>query len=414
MAARGVEVLRCRLEGQPGPHGPGFVGERPHQPVVEGRIGDHVDDRGAGGQDPVLHPQMRDAAGQPVDRPVPPVDRAVVQDEFGQRRHTALVEDPQWVLLVADRQQGWVEAHVLLEELVRGTDPALPEPGPRAHPLITEFGRPHVRGLLEERRPRLAPQLLAEQEGRVGSECDLHGRDGLGRVPYVREAVRRHLQVQLNRCARRFRRDRSRGRDQSLDPFDIEDEFLAARGRHLIVEERITVDVRQVRRHHVVPPQGRQDADHHDPGIDLRGLPVRIGEPRAQLLSQLIEYPAAQPVGKNIHFQVEHPQFRLEIPAGDALEHLCIPHPRHAVRTREIQLDLQPHEISGAIEPPLRQEPLQSLQALGELLAVRLPIGRGKGTRHDLLAHRRVPPRVGGPRPRPLVSRSIMPRRDDP
>ena len=83
--AGGVEVGGGRLERQPGPHRPGLLGQRADQAVVEGRVGDDVDDGGSGRQDPVLHPQVRHAVGDPVDRAVPAVDRAVVQDELGER-----------------------------------------------------------------------------------------------------------------------------------------------------------------------------------------------------------------------------------------------------------------------------------------------------------------------------------------
>ncbi len=357
---------------------------------------------------------MGDAVGEPVHRPVPPVDGAVVQDELGQAGHASLAEHLERVLVVTDGQQRRVVAHVLLEELVRRADPPLPEPGPGAHPLVPDLGRPHVRGLLEQRRPGLPPQLLAEQERRVGAEGDLDRGDRLGRVPHVGESLRRHLQMQLDGCAGRFGGNGGRGGDQPLHAFDIEDEILTAGRGHLVVEEGVPVHVRQVRGDHVVAAERRQDADHHDPGVDLRGFAVGICEPGPQLLGELVEYPAAEPVRENVHLQIEHPQLRLEISAGDALEHLRIPHPRHAVRARQIQLDLQTHEIPGPVEPLVRQEPLQPLQTSGELRAVLLPIGQVKGARHDLLTHRRVPPRVDGPRHRPLLSRSIMPRGSDP
>lgn len=350
------------------------------------------------------------SVGQSVHGPVPAVDGTVVEHQFLQPRHPAFVEDPQRILLVAHREQRRKVTQVLLEELVRRADPPLTEPGPGPYSLVLEFGRPGVGGLLEERRPRFPPQLPAEQEGRVGPQCDLDPGDGLGGVPHGRESRRCHLQMELDRGAGGLGGDRGGGAHQSLHALDIEGEILAPRSHHLIVQQCVAVRVREVRHDEVLAAQGGQNTDHHDPGIDLARLPVGISEPGPELLGQLIENASVQTVRDYVHFQIEHPEFGLEITARDAREDLPIHHLRHAVGTREIQLDLHAHEVARPVEPPFRQKPLQSLQALVELLPVPLPIGQVKGARHDLLPHRSVPPSVGGPRPRPLASRSIMPR----
>ncbi len=288
-AAGGLEVLGRGGEGHPRPHRTGFLRESPHKSVVERGVGDHIGDGRARGQHPVLHPQVRDAVREPVHRTVPPVDRAVVQDELLEPRHPAAVEDPQRVLLVADGQQRGKVADVLLEELVHRIDPPLAEPRPRPHPLVLEFGRPGVRGLLEEGWPRLAPQLPAEQEGGIGAHGHLNRRDGLGRVPHVREAFRSHLQMQLHRGAGRLRRDRTGGAHQSLHAFDIQGEIFAARRHHLIVQQRVAVHVREVGPDHVLTPKSGKYSDHHDPGVDLGGLAVGISETGPQLFGQLVQ-----------------------------------------------------------------------------------------------------------------------------
>lgn len=170
-----------------------------------------------------------------------------------------------------------------------------------------------------------------------------------------------------------------------LDALDIQGEILSPGRRHLIVEQGVAVHVREIRRDHVVLAERRQDSDHDDPRVHLTGLAVGVGETGPQLLRELIEYPAAEPVRNDIYFQIEHPEFGLEIPARDALEHFLIHHPRHAVGAREIQLYLQPHQVPRTVEPPLRQQSAQPLQALVELGAVCLPIGQVNGSRHDLL-----------------------------
>ncbi len=274
--AGGVEVGGGRLERQPGPHRPGLLGEGADDAVEERRVGDDVGDGGTGGQDAVLHAQVGDAVGDAVDRAVPAVDRAVVQDELGERRGASPVEHLERVLVVADRQQGRVVAEVLLEEVVRRGDPALAEPGARPDALGLEFGRAGVGGLLEQRRPRLAPQLAAEQEGRVGADRDLGGGDRLGRVPHIGEPAWGDLEVQLHGGAGGFRRDGLRGAGEVLHAGDVEGELLAPCGHDLVVEEGVAVDVGEVRRHQVVPVEGRQNADHHDSRVDFPCFSVGI------------------------------------------------------------------------------------------------------------------------------------------
>lgn len=385
VAARGLEVGGGGLERQPGPHRPGLLGERAHDPVVEGRVGDDVGDGGPGGQDAVLDTQVRDAVGDVVDGPVPAVDGAVVQDQLGQGGHAARVEDVQWVLVVADRQQRREVAPVLLEEVVGRGHPPLPEPGARPHALGLQFGRAGVGGLLEQRGPRLAPQFAPEEEGCVGAEGDLGGGHRLGRVPHVGEAVRGDLEVELHRGAGRLGRDGLGGAGQSFDALDVEGEVLPAGGHDLFVEQGVAVDGGEIGRDQVVPVQRRQNSDHRDSGVDLARLAVRVCQGRADLLGEAIEYPAAEAVRGDVDFQVEHGELRLEVTARDALEDLRIQHFRHPVGTDEIQFDLQPHQVLRAVEPLLRQKSLQARQAPLELLAVALAIGQVELTCRDLL-----------------------------
>ena len=89
VARRGVEVLLRRRERHPRPQRPLLLDEHPHEPVVEGRVGDDVDDGRAGGEDAVLDAQVRAAVDDVVDRPVPAVDRAVVQAQLAEARDRA-------------------------------------------------------------------------------------------------------------------------------------------------------------------------------------------------------------------------------------------------------------------------------------------------------------------------------------
>ncbi len=157
-----------------------------------------------------------------------------------------------------------------------------------------------------------------------------------------------------------------------------------------------------------------ENSDHDDSGIDFPGPSVGIGQAGAQLLGELVENPSGQPVRDDVHFQVELPELGLEIPACDTLEHLGIHHARHTVGAREIQLDLESHEIPGPVETLLLQQPRQPVQTLPELVPVALTVGEVEPHGHDLLTHSSVPPQAGSPAAPAASSRSMMPRRSDP
>src|SRR5262249_17033343 len=124
---------------------------------VERRIGEQVDDGGAGRQYTVLNPQMRAAVHDVVDGPIPTVDGAVVQAQFGKPGYTAVGEHPDRVLAVTNRQQRRKVSDVLLEQVEDRRDPALTEPHAPANALRPEFIRSRVGRLLEERNACLGP-----------------------------------------------------------------------------------------------------------------------------------------------------------------------------------------------------------------------------------------------------------------
>lgn len=232
-----------------------------------------------------------------------------------------------------------------------------------------------------KRKGELAPTAI----------CTLYHR--LRGVPHIGEASRRDLEMQLHGGAGGLRGDRLRGAGEAFHPVDVEDEVLTAGGHDLVVEQGVAVDVGQVGGDQVVPVKGGQNADHHDSRVDLARFTVGVRQRGPQFLGEPVEYPAAQPVWGDVDFQVEHGEFCLEISACDAFEDLSIQHSRHTVGADQIQFDLQPHQVLGTIEPLLRQEPLQPRQAPAELVAVALAIGQVELACHDLLPHRRVPPR---------------------
>ena len=97
-------------------------------------------------------------------------------------------EDLDRVLLVDDRQQRGEVARVLLEQVEDAGDPPLAEPHPRPYALRLELRLPGVGGLGEQRDPRLAPELAAEQVRRVRPERDLHPGQALRGVPVCANA----------------------------------------------------------------------------------------------------------------------------------------------------------------------------------------------------------------------------------
>ncbi len=189
---------------------------------------------------------------------------------------------------------------------------------------------------------------------------------------------------------------------------DVEDEVLAPRGQYLVVEEGVAVVVRQVLGDQVVLFEGGQHADHDDARVELRRLAVGVSDSGSDLLREPVEHVPLQLVGGDVHFEVEHSEFRLEIGARDLFENRTVQHAGQTVRTGEIELDLHAHEIARAVEPLLRQEPREPRQTLLEFPPVLLPVGRAEPVGHDLLAHRSVLPRVGG-RQGGRASRTMMP-----
>ena len=85
----------------------------------------------------------------------------------------------------------------------------------------------------------LAPQLLAEEERRVGADRDLDAGDRLGGVPVRGELLGLDLQVQLRARARGLGHDRVGVGRQPLDAADVDRDVLAAGGEDLLVEQPV-------------------------------------------------------------------------------------------------------------------------------------------------------------------------------
>jgi hypothetical protein len=126
---------------------------------------------------------------------------------------------------------------ILLRQVEDRGDPALAEPHPRPDPLRLELLAAGVRGLLEQRDAGLPPQLLAEQERRVGAERELDARDRLGGVPVGREVLRADLHVELGAGAGRLGDDRVRGGPEAVDAGDVDGQVLATGGEDRVAEQ---------------------------------------------------------------------------------------------------------------------------------------------------------------------------------
>ena len=158
------EVLLARGEAHLGPDRAVLVGQHPDGAVVEGGVGEDVDDGRAGRQHAVLDAQVRGAADDVVDRPVPPVDGAVVQPQLGQLRGDAGLEGRHRVLVAGLGEQRREVADVLLEQVEDRGDPPLAEEDPGPHALVLQLDRAGVGGLREQLDPGLGVQPLAEEE----------------------------------------------------------------------------------------------------------------------------------------------------------------------------------------------------------------------------------------------------------
>ncbi len=252
------------------------LGELVHEPVVEGRVGQHVSERGTSRKHAILDSQVRLAVGHGVDGPVPPVHGAVVQRQLGQVRCPAPVEHRDGVLVVAEWQQRGKVPQVLLEQLGNRLDPSFAEPDSRPDSLALQFLRAGVGRLLEQRDPGLAPQLAAEQVRGVRAETDLDAGDGLRRVPIGAEHVGADLEMALHARASRFGKDVIDISKQPFPAVDADPHFLAAGGQHLIVQQFVARVGRDGVSADVAVPQAREYPDHEHPAAGLLGALERV------------------------------------------------------------------------------------------------------------------------------------------
>ena len=166
--------------------------------VVEGRVGQHVDDGRPGRQHPVLDPQVR-ACRRRCRRSAGSSGRRCRCAAAAPAAAGASpgLEHRHRVLVGGLRQQRREVADVLLEQVEDRGDPALAEEHPRPHALVLQLDRAGVGGLQEQLDPGLGPQPLAEEERRVRAERQLRRRP----APARRSSARRSRAGATCRCS---------------------------------------------------------------------------------------------------------------------------------------------------------------------------------------------------------------------
>ena len=388
MPGRFVQVLRGRGERELRPDRALRLGQGPQQPVVERRVRDHVGDGRAGRQHPVFHPQVRHAVRHRIHRPVPAVNGPVVQAHLGQLGTAAAVQGDHGVLLLAHGQQRREVPDVLLEQVEHRGDPPLAEPHPGPDPLMLQLVGPGVGGLLEQGDPGFVPQPTAEQVRGVRGHRDLDARDGLGRVPVVRELFRADLDVQLDARAGRFGGDAAGVREQPFRPVDRDPHVLTSRREDLLVQYPVPRVGRDRALVHVLFAQRGQDADRYEPAARAAGLLVGTVEAVPDLLFQVRYRVAGELAGRDVDLQVELAQLGRPGRVGDGVEHVRVAHGRLPPPVHQVQLDL--HADLGGItsETVLTQHAGEHVERAPHLVAVLPAVLAGDLYRLNVAAHK--------------------------
>ena len=297
--------------------------------------------------------------------------------------------------VVAHRQQRREEAHVLLEEVEDRGDPALAEPHARAHALGLQLLRARVGGLLEQRDPRLPPQLAAEEERRVGADRELHAGDALGGVPVAGERGRVDELVQLHARARGLGRDRVGVGGEPLDAVDRQVQVLPAGREDLLVEQRVARVGAERAGVQVVLGQRRQDPDHQQPRVrPLSGL-LGVVEVGPDGLLEAGEHAALERARRDVDLDVELGELGLPVLVGDHLQHVLVRHRRVARLLGDVELDLEADRAPVGVEARLGEHAGEHVEAALHLLAVALAVLTREGGGLDLFPHARQSDRAG-------------------
>ena len=145
---------------------------------------------------------MGHAVVHTVARPVPPVDRAVVQTQRPQAWDLTPAQDREGVLLDVTGEHHTEAGNVLpIDFQNRLLHPIVAEAHPRPVPPGLVGAGAGIEGLLEQGHPGLLPQASTEEQGAVHRRCQDRGGDRLGDVVEPGELLGRDLEVDLERAA---------------------------------------------------------------------------------------------------------------------------------------------------------------------------------------------------------------------
>ena len=235
--------------------------------------------------------------------------------------------------------------------------------------------------------PRLAPQLLAEEERRVGADGELDAGDRLGGVPVLGELLGVDQLVQLHAGARRLGRDRVGVCGEPLDAVDRDLQVLAAGGEDLLVEQRVARVRAERAGVQVLLAERRQDADDHHVRADRARLVLGLVQAAADPLLERREHLALEQPRRDVDLDVELPELGDEVVVGDLLQHLGVRHGGIAGLVGQVQLDLEPDRAVVGVEARLPQHAREDVEVALDLVAIALPVLTAEHRGRDVFPH---------------------------
>jgi hypothetical protein len=384
LAGRGVEVGAGLIEVHAPGHVVEAVAELDHEATPQRGVGDLVDRRRSGRHDAVLDPQVGLAVEDAVARPVPPVDRAVVQAQGLELRRHPAVEHRHRILVEVGADQGPEPGDVLLEDLDhRVADPA----GAEADPGLLLADRAAlgagVDRLAEQRDPGLGPQPLAEQDGRVRRHRHQRPGQELGQVVVAGELLGADLEVDLEARVTGLDHHRVVGQGQLVEALDRELELAAAHGGQDLVELEVALG-----RHHAVEPEVAgphrgQDAHEHDLHAELAGRGPGLADQVVELSVHLGQAVAAEHLRVAVGLELELAELGGVVRVGlELVEERQHPAGRGPLLVEQEQLLLGADAPDAGLEPLLGDHAVERAQVgedrAGEL-ALALRVERAVG-----------------------------------
>ncbi len=232
------------------------------------------------------------------------------------------------------------------------------------------------------------PELLAEQEGRVGREGHLHPGDRLRRVPVRREVLRVDLEVELRAGAGGLRGDGVRVGAQPVDAGHLDVQVLAARREDLVVEQPVARVLRQGALPDVLVAQGGEDARHDQVRADGTGALLRVVQGGADLGLPRVGTALGESPGRDVDLEVEPAQLGVPGRVRDRLQRVGVAHRGLGPVVDQVQLDLETHLGPLGLETRLAQHLRERVEALLHLDPVAAAVLAGEGERRDVPSHR--------------------------